>query len=139
MARAALNPAEIDARIRACLPADESGDADEMRLADLVHGLEAAGPSLEHATAILRAIGAAPPFTHFGDPGPLVHFVESVPGYEHDLYRAARATPTAHLLWMLRRRVNAGDVESLAIIREYAVSEDVPGQLRERAKSFLAP
>ncbi len=139
MAETALTRADIEARIRESLPPDESEDADEMRLADLVHELEAAGPSLEHATAILRAIGAAPPFTHFGDPGPLVHFIESVPGYEHDLYRAARATPTAHLLWMLRRRVNAGDVESLAIIREYAASEDVPGRLRERAASFLAP
>ncbi|NOU29202.1 MAG: hypothetical protein HOO96_14970 [Polyangiaceae bacterium] len=138
MPRTAFTPADIEARIRESLPADEGGDADEMRLAELVHELEAAGPSLEQATAILRAIGAAPPFTHFGDPGPLVHFVESVPGYEHDLYRAARATPTAHLLWMLQRRANAGDAESLAIIREYAVSEDMPGQLRERAESFLA-
>lgn len=138
MAETALTRTDIEARIRESLPPNESGDADEMRLADLVHELEAAGPSLQQATAILRAIGAAPPFTHFGSPGPLVHFVESVAGYEHDLYRTARATPTAHLLWMLQRRANAGDAESLAIIREYAASADMPAPLRERAKSFLA-
>ncbi len=138
MAPTTLTPAHIEARIRESLAAAEGDDADEMRLQDLVDDLEAAGPTLEHATTILRAIGAAPPLTHFGSPGPLVHFVERIAGYERELHRAARATPTAHFLWMLQRRANGGDAESVAIIREYAAPAEIPRQLRERAETFLA-
>ena len=110
-------------------------------LHDLVEELRLVGPSPDHVDAILRALAESPPLTHFGDPGPLVHYVETVPGFRTALYARARATPTMHFLRMLGRCVDAADDDSdaaLVIIASYAADPDLPAPLRDEARSFLA-
>jgi hypothetical protein len=107
----------------------------------LVDDLEAVGPTLEHARAILQGIALSDPLAHFGDPGPLVHYVETLPRYDELLFRAADGVPRAHFLWMLARIVNAdttGSDRAREILRKYVDDSSTPAELRDRVTSFLA-
>ncbi len=44
-----------------------------------------------------------------GLPGPLVHFLETVPGYERAVLQSVRAQPTFLTIWMLNRILNVVD------------------------------
>lgn len=48
------------------------------------------------------------PNLHFGDPGPMVHFMESYyrKGYEQLLIQSVKRKPIDHTIWMLNRILN---------------------------------
>jgi hypothetical protein len=48
------------------------------------------------------------PDADFGQPGPLIHFVETFyrNGYEELLYQSIKRKPTVHTVWMLNRMIN---------------------------------
>jgi hypothetical protein len=48
------------------------------------------------------------PYTDFGSPGPLVHFVEKYDEleYEDKLVQSIKRHPTTHTVWMLNRLIN---------------------------------
>jgi hypothetical protein len=133
--------AAITQRVIDSVMPEEGDDADEAALYALVDDLEAVGPNLWHASAILRGIALSDPLAHFGNPGPLVHYVETLPRYDELLFRAADGVPRAHFVWMLVRIVNAdapGSERAQEILRKYVDDSSTPPELRDRVSSFLA-
>jgi hypothetical protein len=129
----------ITRRVIASVP-EEDDEADQAALYALVDDLEAVGPILEHASAILRGIALSDPLAHFGNPGPLVHYIEKLPHYDELLFRAADGVPRAHFLWMLARIVNAettGSERAREILRKYVDDSSAPADLRDQVSSFL--
>ena len=111
------------------------GDADTRQLYELVGDLELVRASLAHAEAILRAI-AAHPDAHFGNPGPLVHLVESFADYP-ELLRGIATTPALHFVGMLARLVN-DDLEDWPLERIEAYAADPAAPPAVRAEAALA-
>jgi hypothetical protein len=76
-----------------------------------------------------------------GAPGPLVHLLEKLPGYENDLVESLRRTPTALTVWMLNRLINVsgGDPRSLylALMRGISTNAAADPGAREAAISLL--
>ncbi len=131
----------IVARIKAAVMPDEDDDADEAQLCELTGDLELMEPTLGHVEAILRGVAESPPMAHFGDPGPLVHYIEgfSANGYEEALFKISKAHPTSHFLWMLERCAGAEDdyaATALEIIRSYATHPDTPNGLRDQVAEY---
>ena len=54
------------------------------------------------------------PDIDFGNPGPLVHFVETFykKGYEEKLVESLKRQPTKHTVWMLNRIINGSEKET---------------------------
>lgn len=75
-----------------------------------------------------------------GMPGPLVHFLEKVPGYDKELIRSLERTPTQHTVWMLNRLINAADEEHegplLELMRTIALTAE-DSDVRQDAIEFL--
>jgi hypothetical protein len=131
----------ITRRVKESVLADEGNDADTQRLYELVDDLKLVGRSPTHVRAILRGVAESHPMAHFGSPGPLVHYVETFPGFEDVLFELAVSVPTHHFLWMLGRCVNGGgDLGDKAaeILRAHFLGPNVPEALRQHAASFLA-
>lgn len=131
----------ITRRVKESVLADEEYDADERRLYKLVDDLKLVGPSPGHVRAILRGIAESHPMASFGSPGPLVHYVEGIPGFEDVLFELAASAPRSHFLWMLGRCVNGGGVRGAKardILRAHFGGPSVPEALRLQAASFLA-
>src|SRR5689334_3563376 len=62
-----------------------------------------------------------------GVPGPLVHFLETIPGYDDAVVKSVKRTPTMLTLWMLNRILNVVDNrdrrnELLALVRPIATN-----------------
>lgn len=76
-----------------------------------------------------------------GAPGPLVHFIEAVPGHEEVLLQSLRRTPTALTVWMLNRLVNvrAGEERNmlLGLMRGIAQDASAHRTAREAARDLL--
>jgi hypothetical protein len=131
----------ITRRVMDSVLPDEGYDADMQRLYELVDDLKLVGPSPGHVRAILRGIADSHPMAHFGSPGPLVHYVETFPGFEDALFELAASTPTSHFLWMLGRCVNGGGLrgqKARDVLRDHFGGPSVPEALRLEAASFLA-
>lgn len=140
-AGSALTVATIRQRIIDAAGAGDDYDADEDALSSLVDELQEAGPTLEHAIGIVDGIAGADPLAHFGSPGPLVHFIETISGFETILLETADDLPRMHFVWMLGRVVNSGGANgerALEILRLYARDLDAPAALRAEVSSFLA-
>lgn len=82
------------------------------------------------------------PGTDFGQPGPLVHFVEKYykKGYEERLIDSIRRCPTKHTLWMLNRIINGSEGNTrqyfLDILEEISHSPNIDTDVIETAKHF---
>lgn len=129
-------------RIKAAVMPDEDDDADEAKLYELIDDLELMEPALDHVEAILQGVAESSPRAHFGDPGPLVHYIErfSGNGYEEALFKVSKARPTSHFLWMLGRLTAVEDDhagEALEIIRGYAAHPGTHDDLRDRVAEYL--
>jgi hypothetical protein len=79
-----------------------------------------------------------------GSPGPIVHFLEEIGGYEDELRRSLKRKPTDLTHWMANRIANDPAVASeregwLAEIRAVSKRPDVPQDVRAAAEDFLAP
>jgi len=80
------------------------------------------------------------PDAEFGNPGPLVHFLESFYGfgYEHELLVSVARKPTKHTIWMLNRLINGAkdaDTRSRLVeaLRQAASHPFADAGTRERA------
>ena len=96
----------VIARLDAFVPSDESESVDHLyqHLAPL-----AALPPVERlpaAPAILSLIERFPD-AEFGSPGPLVHELEAIPGYEDLLKGSLQRQPEALTVWMANRILNS--------------------------------
>lgn len=85
---------------------------------DIVEEIEEREDSFEAVEPILILMEKNPDFD-FGEPGPLVHFVEGFykNGYEEKLVESIKRFPTKHTVWMLNRVINGsnGDMKSYLI------------------------
>jgi len=75
-----------------------------------------------------------------GTPGPLVHFLESVPGYETSLIESLERMPTQQTVWMLNRLINAASDDEekplLDLMRRIAGTAE-EADVRQDAIDFL--
>ena len=77
-----------------------------------------------------------------GTPGPLVHTLEALPGYEPWLLESIRRRPAPLSLWMLNRILNAlpdGQAydEHLALLRSVSGRSDVTSATAAEATAYL--
>ncbi len=75
-----------------------------------------------------------------GAPGPFVHFLEGVPGYEKSLLESLERMPTQHTVWMLNRMINAAgeDEEHLLLAQMKKIAGSAEDDaVRQRAVEYL--
>ena len=83
------------------------------------------------------------PEADLGSPGPLVHEIEAMPGYESHLLRSLARRPTSLTVWMVNRILNACASQEdrskwLAQLRQSAASQGASASARQSAQQFLA-
>ena len=118
-----MDSTELRARLER---ADKSKDFyDESE--SIARELRASGAGIEAVRVILRFMEDHPT-TEYGQPGPLVHFVETLyeHGYEAELLASLSRRPVAHTVWMLNRIIN--DIEDLAGLERYRDAMRAAGQ-----------
>ena len=82
------------------------------------------------------------PLIHFGDPGAIVHFVETFykKGYEEELVNSIKRKPTLHTIWMLNRIINGADNKEyyLSLLKKIYENKSYDKEKREEALYFLS-
>ncbi len=109
----------------------------------VVEAWENLGKPDKAITAMLRVFERFPECDALGNPGDLVHAIESSgDGYQKKLIASVKRTPSYYGLWMLNRILNT--IQSpreaeplLKILRSAAEDENVPLSVRARAEEFL--
>lgn len=86
---------------------------------DIIEEIEEREDAFESIKPILRLMEKNPN-VDFGEPGPLVHFVEKFykRGYEEKLVESLKRFPTKYTVWMLNRIINGSQGES----KEYFIN-----------------
>ena len=119
---------------------DLSSDDYLLRLDDLCNEIAAAEDRSSAIQPILRFMEQHPD-DDLGGPGPLVHLLEKLPGYEPELLMSLRKAPTELTVWMLNRIINlsTGDAKAslLALMREIAGNALADPGAREAATDLL--
>lgn len=82
------------------------------------------------------------PEADLGSPGPLVHTLERLKGYEEELFRSIRRKPTELSIWMINRIMNtAQPLEErrayTALLREAAAHPEANESARDDARRYL--
>ena len=83
------------------------------------------------------------PDADLGSPGPLVHTLEALKGYEAELIRSVRRSPSRLSVWMVNRILNT-DLPSytresyMSLLNEAVTRSDVPRAVREDARDFVS-
>ncbi len=98
---------------------------------------------LEAVEAIIRIMESHSNIS-FGQPGPLVHFVERfyLRGYEEKLVESVRRKATVHTLWMLNRVINGttkqdAKLRFIATMERAAVDPGVDQSAQSQARQFM--
>lgn len=80
----------------------------------------------------------------FGDPGPMVHFMESYyhRGYEQFLIQSIERKPTVHTIWMLNRILNDPNLLNrqmyIEMLNELMTRTDLDKSVAEEIQTFLS-
>lgn len=110
------------------------------RLYEVCDELEDAPDSATAVEPVLRFIERNAE-RDLGAPGPLVHFIETVSGYEEALLQSLQRLPTDLTVWMLNRILNVAEDEQrsryLELMRSIAGDSAVNRDARDAALSFL--
>lgn len=80
------------------------------------------------------------PLVNFGSPGAIVHYLEKLDGYNEQLVKSIKKTPTLHTIWMLNRCINVHDEkesEYMDLLRSVLSRNDVDNSIKECAKEFI--
>jgi hypothetical protein len=82
------------------------------------------------------------PDVELGSPGPLVHTLEAIRGYDTYLADSIRKQPSLLSVWMVNRILNSTIPEDrrqfwIALLQDSAGRPDVPESVREYARNFL--
>ena len=112
------------------------------RLSELTDALMNA-PGAEKAIPELFGVMERLPTADLGSPGPLVHTLERLHGYEAELVRSIRRQPSLLSVWMVNRILNTHLSEDnresyMALLHEVATHPSVPDAVREDAHGFVA-
>jgi len=131
--------ATIDA-LRAFVPTDDGKDV--ARLYEILDGFDSL-PGRDRAIQSMFELMERFPDADLGAPGPLVHEIEAIDGYQAFLRQSLRRRPTDLTLWMVNRILNSElDEESrrswLNELRAVASHPDAPASAREAAARFVA-
>jgi hypothetical protein len=117
-------------------------DADGVRRCyDLADEILAWSSSDEVVNAVF-AVFERLPDSDLGSPGPLIHTIEKVPGYESRLLESVERHPTPHTVWMINRLLNLPQPRErrkqlLNLLRNAASHPLANTATRERARRFL--
>ena len=131
--------ATIDA-LRASVPADDGKDV--ARLYEILEGFDSL-PGRDRAIQSMFELMERFPDADLGAPGPLVHEIEAIDGYQASLRQSLRRRPTDLTLWMVNRILNSAlDEESrrswLNEMHAVANHPSAPASAREAAARFVA-
>jgi hypothetical protein len=82
------------------------------------------------------------PDADLGSPGPLVHTLEAIPGYEAYLIESVRRQPSLLSVWMVNRILNSASSGNrrhfwMALLEDSIERTDVPESVRKDALDFL--
>jgi len=82
------------------------------------------------------------PEEDLGSPGPLVHTLEAMPGYEPYLSESMRRKPSSLSVWMVNRILNSSvsadrRVVWLALLEKATEDPEIPESVRRDARDFL--
>lgn len=82
------------------------------------------------------------PELDFGQPGPIVHFMESFDGYEKLLVESIKRMPISHTIWMLNRVINDPNLKNrkkyLKLMKEQLRRKDISDELKEEIEDFVS-
>jgi hypothetical protein len=111
------------------------------RLAELTDALMSV-PDREKAIPELFSVMERLPDADLGSPGPLVHTLERLYGYEGELERSVRRQPSLLSVWMVNRilNTNLSDVARrsyIALLNEALAHPNAPETVREDVRSFI--
>jgi len=84
---------------------DEVEGEIELRLYELLHGIDLL-PGRESAVEPLFQLLERNADSELGNPGPVVHALEAIPGYEPKLIASLHRHPTYYTVWMVNRILN---------------------------------
>jgi hypothetical protein len=128
-----LAPEDFDARL-------ERADGWE-RLADVCDELERDhAEDVQGISRLLLGFVERVDGADLGSPGPIVHMLERLPGYEVYLKESLARKPAWLTVWMANRILNAspGDrSEWLDFLRAAADDERLPSETRQQARELL--
>lgn len=96
----------------------------------------------EAAIPELFAVMERMPDADLGSPGSLVHTLEAFKGYEAELVRSVRRSPSLLSVWMVNRILNTDlpiDTREsyMSLLNDAAIRSDVPRTVREDARDFV--
>ena len=79
------------------------------------------------------------PVSDFGMPGEIVHYIESLEGYEDKLVDSINRRPTLHTVWMVNRIKNTGEnyEKYTKILNGVLECKDIEDEIKESVKQFL--
>lgn len=109
-------------------------------LTDALMGMPGGPP--EAAISELFGVMERMPEADLGSPGPLVHTLEALKGYEVELMRSVRRSPSLLSVWMINRILNT-DVRSdlrqsyMSLLNQAATRPEVPKTVRDDARDFF--
>jgi hypothetical protein len=143
--------AELEAELRKLQPDDFSARNSAMslqRLHELLPALVAISAPEEAALTILNLVERLsdtpnPEDYELGTPGPMVHKLEKLPGYERQLVESVSRFPTPLTIWMVNRLMNSLDKRDrhwgklLAVLKQVEVATNAATGAREEAKQFV--
>jgi hypothetical protein len=80
--------------------------------------------------------------TDLGSPGPLVHTLERLHGYEGELVRSVRRQPSLLSVWMVNRILNTNLADDarrsyIALLNEALAHPNTPETVREDVRRFI--
>jgi hypothetical protein len=102
--------------------------------------------ALPHTVRVVEALFGVLerfPNAELGAPGPIVHAIERIPGYEAQLRSSLARQPTANTVWMCNRVLNAAtdaqqEAEWMTVLEEAATHPRANEAARTHARDFLA-
>lgn len=81
------------------------------------------------------------PFTDFGMPGEIVHYMERFyrHGYEEMLMKSIELRPTIHTLFMMNRLINGGGDREfyMALLKKVTERTDIEKEIRDVAQEYI--
>jgi hypothetical protein len=100
-------------------------------------------PNPELAIPVMFELMERMPDAEIGSPGPLVHTLEAIPGYEVQLAESMRRKPSLLSVWMVNRILNAPIAEGsrqdwMTLLQVCADRPDLPHSVRQDARRFLS-
>lgn len=132
---------DVIAFLDAFVPGEESENID--RLYQCLEPLATHAPAarLPAVPAMLRLIERSAD-AEFGSPGPLVHELESIPGYKALLFESLQRQPEGLTVWMVNRILNAElapgmRARLLAILAEVLRHPNASNGTKEAVTEFL--